>query len=126
MSRAVTSWVGATDDTPVPPRVRIRVFDRFDQCCTICTRRIRPGETWTCEHVIALINGGANAESNLGVTCCNCLPDKNAADVAEKSSVYQKRAKHVLPKSERNTPRGFRKMPPGFKYCWQRKRIVAV
>lgn len=64
-----------------------------------------PGEGWTLEHLTALINGGANAEANLGVTCKNCLPAKNAADVAEKSKVYQKRAKHLgLKKSSRPMP----------------------
>lgn len=64
-----------------------------------------PGESWTLEHLTALCNGGDNAESNLGVTCKNCLPAKNAADVAEKSKVYQKRAKHLgLKKSSRPMP----------------------
>ena len=28
MARSVAEWVGATPDTPVPPRVRLRVFER--------------------------------------------------------------------------------------------------
>jgi 5-methylcytosine-specific restriction protein A len=105
MSRAVAEWVGKNDDTAVPDRVRLRVFAKADECCTSCTRKIRAGETWTCEHVIALINWRktddtphGNRESNLGVTCSNCLAPKNAADVAEKSQVYDMRRKSVLPK----------------------------
>jgi hypothetical protein len=68
-----------------------------------------PGESWTCEHLKAVINGGANAEPNLGLTCSNCLPEKNAADVAEKSETYDMRRKHVLPRQ------------PKFKSPWKRK-----
>lgn len=93
--RSVEEWIGKNDDEPVPPRVRLRVFDRFNGKCTICTRKVLVGERWTCEHVKAIANGGQNHESNLGVTCCNCLADKNADDLAEKSDVYHKRARHL-------------------------------
>lgn len=95
MSRTVEEWVGKTDDTAVPPHVRLRVFDRCKGRCHKCTRKILVGEEWTCEHLIALINQGKNSESNLGLTCCNCLPEKNADDLAEKSGIYHKRAKHL-------------------------------
>lgn len=95
MSRSVSEWIGRTPDSPVPPRVRLRVYERERGHCHACRRFIRAGEKWTCEHRIALINGGANAESNLCLTCCNCLPEKNATDVAEKSIVAKKRKAHL-------------------------------
>lgn len=95
MARSVPEWVGKTDDTAAPPRVRLRVFDRCQGRCGICDRKIRPGEGWTLEHVIALINGGKNAESNLDVTCNWCLPAKNAEDVAEKAKTAAVRSKHL-------------------------------
>ena len=65
-------------------------------------KKIAAGEKWTLEHLVALINGGANVEANLSVTCCWCLPAKNAEDVAEKSRTYRKRSKHLgLRKSSR-------------------------
>jgi hypothetical protein len=101
-ARAVPEWIGANADTPVPPRVRVRVFDRKHGRCHICERSIRAGEKWTLEHLIALINWRAtteqphgNRESNLTVTCDWCLPEKNAADVAQKSKAYATRAKHL-------------------------------
>lgn len=94
-ARSLPEWIGETPDTPVPPRVRVRVFDRCGGRCHRCTRKILTGEKWTLEHLKAAINGGANRESNFGVTCSWCLPDKNAEDVAEKSSVYTKRAKFL-------------------------------
>lgn len=96
MSRSVKPWRGKTDDTAVPDRVRVRVFDRERGLCHMCRRLIRTGERWTCEHRVAIINGGANAEDNLCLTCCNCLPIKNRADVAIKSDTYAMRRKHIL------------------------------
>jgi 5-methylcytosine-specific restriction enzyme A len=95
MPRSVDEWIGATPDTPVPPRVRLRVWEAKEGRCHRCGRKITAGEKWTCEHVRALINGGQNREKNLDVTCSWCLPDKNAEDVAEKSRAYRKRAKHA-------------------------------
>lgn len=117
-ARSVPEWIGATPDTPAPPRVRLRVFERCEGKCHRCTRKIAAGEKWTLEHLVALINGGANAEGNLSVTCGWCLPEKNVADVAEKSLTYRKRskrlgikAKHSLIPGSRGTP--FRKHMDG-------------
>ena len=95
MSRSVEMWSGKTDDTPAPPRVRLRVWERCEGKCHRCGRKIRPGEGWTLEHLKALINGGKNNEANLCLTCDWCLPVKNAVDVAEKSKVYAIRSKHL-------------------------------
>lgn len=105
MSRAVKEWIGATPDTAVPDRVRVRVFTAKDGRCHSCTRKIPAGEAWTCEHMTALVNGGENRERNLDVTCGWCLPAKNAADVAEKSKVYTKRKRHLGVKSKRTITR---------------------
>lgn len=117
MSRSVPEWHGKTDDSVPPPHVRVRVFDRCKGLCHRCGRLIRAGERWVLEHLKAIINGGANAEFNLGLSCCNCIAPKNAEDVAEKSAVYQKRMKHlgVKPKG-----RGFQKAPPGYNH-WTRR-----
>lgn len=94
MPRSLPEWIGETDDTPAPPRVRLRVFERGDGRCHRCGRKIGAGEKWTLEHLKALINGGQNREKNLGITCDWCLPEKNAEDVAEKSRAYSLRSKH--------------------------------
>lgn len=88
MTRSVPEWIGKTDDTPVPDRVRVRVFEGKKGRCHSCGRKITTGETWTCEHVVAIINGGENRENNLDVTCRWCLPAKNAADVKIKAKNY--------------------------------------
>jgi len=120
MGRATDEWIGKNDDSVPPPRVRLRVFDTARGCCHLCGRKIGGGEYWQCDHVVALCNGGANAESNLKPACRNCCHTKTAADVAEKSKVASMRKKHLLPK-ERG--RGFRR-PEGAKFDWSAGRYV--
>lgn len=59
MSRSVEEWIGKTDDEAAPPRVKLRVLQRF------------------C--------GGENREKNLQPLCEFCEPDKTRADISEKS-----------------------------------------
>ena len=98
MSRSNEEWIGKDDDQVPPPRVRLRVFETHDGRCYLCTRKIRVGEYWEADHVHAIINGGANRESNLRPACVNCCRNKTALDVAEKSKVATKRKKHILPR----------------------------
>lgn len=96
MTRSVKEWIGKDDDAPVPPRVRLRVFAAKGGKCHRCGRKINGAtEKWTCEHVKAIVNGGANRESVLDLTCSNCLQPKNAEDVAEKSAVAKTAKKHL-------------------------------
>jgi 5-methylcytosine-specific restriction protein A len=109
MSRSVPEWIGKTDASAVPPRVRLRIFLRYDGCCQCgCNRPIRPGEAWECEDTIALINGGERRESNMKPWLKGHQKEKTAADVAEKSRVYRKAAKHNGIKKPR-TIRSWRK-----------------
>lgn len=111
MSRSTEEWIGKTDDQVAPPRVRLRIFDATDGRCHVCGRKIHAGEYWQCDHVVALVNGGPNAEHNLAPACRNCCYAKTAEDVAEKSKIADKRKAHVLPKEP---SRNFKK-PPGYK-----------
>lgn len=116
MSRTLPEWIGKTPDTSPPPRVRARVFIAAEGRCHKCTRKIVPGDSWTLEHVKALVNGGQNRESNLDVTCNWCLPGKNAADVAEKSMIARKRGKYIGARKPKGRP-----MPGSRDSGWQHK-----
>src|SRR5713226_4034749 len=94
MSRKVEEWIGKNDDDPVPPRVRLRVFDRFNGICCECATKII-ARRWICDHRQALINGGQNRENNLGPIHEDCDKLKTAADVAEKSKNARVRSKHL-------------------------------
>jgi len=110
MTRSVDEWIGKTDDTPIPPRVRLRVFEAHGGKCYLSGRKILAGEPWQVDHVIALINGGENRESNLAPILTAKHKEKTRDDVAEKSKVARIRAKHlgVYPKAKRKIQsRGF-------------------
>jgi 5-methylcytosine-specific restriction protein A len=120
MTRTVDEWIGATPDTPIPPRVRLRVFEAHQGRCHISGRKITPADAWDCDHVVALVNwsgeGHGNRESNLAPALRDKHREKTAADVAEKSMIRRKRAKHLGIK-----PKG--RPIPGSKASGWRKRM---
>lgn len=117
MSRSTEEWIGKTDDAKVPPRVRLRVFDREGGHCHISGRKIQPGEPWDLDHKIALCNGGEHKESNLFPALTGKHREKTAQDVAEKSKIARKRLKHVDTSARK---RGFPKPPPNYN-PWTRR-----
>jgi 5-methylcytosine-specific restriction protein A len=94
-SRSVPEWIGKSPDEDVPKRVRIRVWDRASGHCEVCTRKLAPGDKWQADHTRAVINGGANRESNLRLICDWCHKAKTAEDVAEKAVTARVRSKHI-------------------------------
>lgn len=83
--RAVTEWIGKTPDTPVPPRVKMRVLKRYGFKCYLTGEDIRPGDAWDADHVLAITNGGENRESNLAPALKQAHRDKTRRDVRVKS-----------------------------------------
>ncbi len=105
MPRTVPEWIGKTDDTPIPPRVKLRIFEFFSGRCARCGNSIRGAILPRYDHKIALINGGENRESNLQLLCSGCHVDKSHSDVRQKSVVYRKRLKHIgIKKKKRLIP----------------------
>ncbi len=112
--RKLPEWIGKTDDARPPPHVRARIFEAKGGICHIAKRKIMPGEPWDLDHVVALINGGQNRESNLAPALRDKHRKKTAADVAEKSRNYRKRAKHigVTAAKRKIVSRGFQRSAP--------------
>lgn len=95
MSRSVDEWIGKNDDAMPPPRVRLRIFDAHGGVCHISKRKIRAGELWDLDHVIALCNGGENRESNLAPALRDKHREKTADDVKQRAKDDRVRAKHL-------------------------------
>ena len=91
MPRRVEEWIGKTDDTQIPPRVKLRVKARSNDCCEACGVRVRYGGQ--VDHILALINGGENRETNLRFLCRTCHAGKTRSDVSEKAKTARKQAK---------------------------------
>jgi|SRR3990167_1113419 len=94
-TRRVPEWIGATPDTPVPPRVKLRVFEAHGGICHISGRKIGPADKWDADHVIAICNGGENRETNLAPALRDKHREKTADDVDEKSRTADKRKRHL-------------------------------
>jgi len=122
MSRSVEEWIGVSDDASVPPRVKLRVFEKYNGVCYLSGRKITPADVWDCDHIRALANGGENRESNLAPVLRDKHREKTKVDVAEKSTTYQKRSKHLGIR----TKRGFRKPPEGYKFNWSSGRMEKI
>lgn len=109
--RTVPEWIGKADDTPIPQRVKLRVFEANGGRCHWTGKKIMPGDQYDFDHIVALCNGGENREGNLApILRGKAHKEKTALDVAEKSKVARIKAKHlgIYPKSK--TPiksRGF-------------------
>jgi 5-methylcytosine-specific restriction protein A len=114
MSRTVEEWIGKNDDAAIPPRVRVRVFNSHGGVCHLSGRRIRAGETWDVDHLVALCNGGEHRESNLAPALRDKHREKTAQDMKEKSMVYRKRAAHLglRPARQKIASRGFQRSEP--------------
>src|SRR3954453_13465734 len=96
MARNLPEWIGATHDTPVPPRVKIRVFEAYGGRCHWSGRKITAGDPWDVDHVNALINGGENRESNLAPILRGKIHrEKTKRDLSEKAKIARIRAKHL-------------------------------
>lgn len=107
MSRSTPEWIGKNDNEAIPPRVKVRVFFRYEGRCAKCTRKLSKKDTPQYDHIVALCNGGAHRESNLQLLCGWHHRQKTAEDVAEKSMIYRKQRAHIgLQKSKHPMPCG--------------------
>jgi len=105
-ARSVPEWIGATPDAQPPLRVKLRVFERHNGVCHVAKRKIRAGEPWECDHILAIINGGENRESNLAPILKDKHKAKTAADVRTKSKTAAMKAANLglKPKSRLTHP----------------------
>ncbi len=87
MPRSTKEWIGKDDDTAIPPRVKIRVKSRANDCCAACGVRVRYGGQ--IDHIEAVKFSSEtrplNRESNLQFLCGPCHKLKTGEDVAQKS-----------------------------------------
>jgi 5-methylcytosine-specific restriction endonuclease McrA len=112
MTRTVPEWIGKTDDTAIPARVKLRVYEKAEGKCAKCGIDAWAGEY---DHVIPIILGGANRESNLQLLCVPCHGAKTKLDVKIKAKVARVRKRHLgLMPAKRQAIKspGFRKAAP--------------
>lgn len=106
MPRSVPEWIATHDDQSVPPRVRLRIWERYEgkcQCSEYCGWEIA-AKPWQCDHKVALINGGEHRESNLQPVLVEHHKRKTKDDVAIKSYHYRRKLAHAGIKTKRSRP----------------------
>lgn len=105
--RSVPEWIGKTDDTRIPPRVRMRIWIAAGGCCQgeLCGRRILTGERWCVDHIIPLCEGGEHRESNLQILADCCHKGKSAAEMTRKARSDRMRLRHLGIKRPRKITR---------------------
>lgn len=109
LSRSVPEWIGKTPDAKVPPRVRLRVLERYERRCYLSGRPIAEGDRWEVEHIVALCNGGQHRETNLAPALAEPHRVKTRADVRQKSLNYKRRLSAAGLKKSKRPFRGWRK-----------------
>ena len=101
--RSVPEWIATHDDAPIPPRVRDRIFIRDGGKCHISGRKIRPGEAWEPDHIVALCNGGEHRENNLAPALVIPHRAKTKIDRRIKAKNDRVRKRHLGIKKRKRT-----------------------
>lgn len=95
MPRAVDEWIGRTDNTPIPARVKERIARKAEDTCQQCKRIVGPHLAARFDHIIPLILGGQNRETNIQLLCDPCHVAKTGLDVKLKAKVARVRKRHI-------------------------------
>lgn len=113
--RSLEEWCGATPDSPIPPRVRLRIFERFDGICQITKRKIRAGDAWAIDHIVPLADGGSHCETNLVPVLEIAHRQKTSKENTERAKVRSIKKKHSGITNDRQPMAGSKKSR------WKRK-----
>jgi 5-methylcytosine-specific restriction endonuclease McrA len=116
MARSVPEWIGKTEDSKIPDRVKLRIFEREGGRCYLTGRKLSAGE-YDFEHVIPLAlwtgEGHGNRESNIRLAYRPAHRDKTRQDVAQKAKSDRVRKKHLgIRKAPTMRSAGFAKAGP--------------
>lgn len=93
--RTVEEWIGKHDDQAIPPRVKLRVFTKYDGTCQLSQRRIMPGDEWQVDHIVALWRGGEHRESNLQPVLKQPHQEKSSDEQSIQAKCDRTRKKHL-------------------------------
>ena len=108
--RAVKEWRGRTDDTNIPVKVKLRVFDKYGGKCALTGKKLRAGE-FDIDHITPLADWIAtpeyphgNVESNLHPIWRPKHREKTAKENSVRAKVVAKRIKHFEPTKQSKNP----------------------
>lgn len=99
--RKVPEWVGKTDNSALPGKVKDRIRDRQGDKCALTGRKFQPSDKVEYDHIVPLWLGGSNCESNLQAVLDTAHKRKTQIEATVRAKVNSIRKKH----------RGIRKEP---------------
>lgn len=94
-----TSFTHATRRSMTQQRA-LKIFQARGGTCAECgpKRKLRPGDDWDVDHIIALENGGTDDDRNLQVLCEWCHKPKTADDHGKSAKGRRMAVKHQVPR----------------------------
>ena len=111
MARKIDEWIGKTDDTAVPPRVKLRILGACNGRCVCCERHTGPALPPRFDHIVPLKDGGENREGNLQVLCVQCHGLKTKGEAKDRAMVHRKISAHYGIKQSKNPMPGSKASP---------------
>lgn len=75
-----------------------KIFAAANGKCHICARKLRPGDGYEIDHIIALSRGGTDDDSNLAPCCDWCHGIKTKVDTSDAAKGKRMAAKAFVPK----------------------------
>ena len=102
--RSRPEWIGKTDNSPVPPRVKLRIIERQDNKCALTGRIFRPGDKIEFDHKTALFLHGEHRENNLQAVLAEAHQNKTRAQAHIKAKIMRVCKKHLGLKPKRQWP----------------------
>lgn len=114
--RTLPEWIGASPDAAIPPRVKLRIWERHNGTCALTGRKIAAGEAWDLDHIRPLSMGGEHREGNLQPVLASAHREKTKQDVANLAKARRLAAKHAGIERKRSNP-----LPCGKRSPWKRK-----
>ena len=80
---------------------RAQIFLDREGKCHVCERKLRSGDRWQLDHIIALEVGGTDAPDNLAPCCDWCHKGKTAEDHKKAAKGRAISVAHIIPPSQR-------------------------
>ena len=119
MPRSLPEWIGKTDDAMPGKLVRDRLSRAQDDRCALpdCRQPFGPKRRAHCDHILALIDGGENRETNLQMICADCHKVKTSAEATARAKSRDIRAAHIMAPDSRSRLSG-----PGFRPSPKQRR----
>jgi len=95
MSRAVSEWIGRTDDSMPSDACKNRILLKQEGRCALTGHQFRPGDKIEFDHITPLWLGGQNREGNLQAVLGSAHKQKTNAEATIRAKVNANRLKHL-------------------------------